>query len=504
MTVRRLPRAAAIVATALACAGLASLDDTVPVEPFTRIVDAPFGTDEGQSRGVAWGDVDGDGDLDLYVANTGGQWSFLYRNDGGGRFTKLRGHETVRRPANAEGVSWVDVDNDGRLDLFVAAIDSQPSLLFVQRDTGFVRVAGDPLVAERASTTMGCWADYDGDGWLDVYVVRRDGQDDALFRNTGGGHFARVDAAPFAGSGGEGRACGVGDVDGDGDADLVVANAQQPRFVLRNDGAMRFTRLEDGPAATTVSYAYGVSLADWDGDGDADLLVTNIDRPNTLYRNDGRGRFTTDAVPPLTTDSGGASKGHAWGDWDDDGDLDLFIANGTYRPGMVNWLYWNEGGRWVRETRGRIATDADTSAGVAAGDYDGDGDLDLFVANWGSGDEPNALYRNDVARGHWIVVRPEGRRSNRMGIGVRLRVRATLRGRSTTQTRWNYPSTGYGSANAPELHVGLGDARVVDTLELRWPSGQVDVHVAVPADHAWRAVEGEPRLRPEPAARTAS
>ena len=168
---------------------------------------------------------------------------------------------------------------------------------------------------------------------------------------------------------------------------------------------------------------------------------------------------------------------------------------------MRNWLYWNESGRFVRERRGRIATDADTSAGVAAGDYDGDGDLDLFVANWGSGDELNALYRNDGARGGWLVVRLEGHRSNRMGLGVRLRARATIAHRAVTQTRWNYPATGYGSQSAPELHLGLGDARVVDTLELRWPSGQVDVHVAVPVNHVWRAVEGARALRAEPAPR---
>jgi enediyne biosynthesis protein E4 len=479
----------------LAVAALA-LPALAPGDPFTRVVEGRVALDEGLSRGAAWGDYDRDGDLDLFVANSGGQWSFLYRNDGGGRLEKLRGHVTVARPASAEGVNWVDVDDDGDLDLFVSTIDGQPSLLFAQTDSGFVRVTDDPLVAERASSPMACWADFDLDGRLDAYVVRRDGQDDAMFRNAGGRdaahRFERVTSEPFARTGGEGRACAVGDIDGDGDADLLVTNARQPRFLFRNDGAWRFTRVTAGPAAETASYAYGASFADWDADGDLDLLVTNIDRPNTLYRNDGRGNFAADSIPGLTTDRGGASKGHAWGDFDNDGRLDLFVANGTYAPAMVNWLYWNRGdGRFERETRGRIATDADTSAGVTAGDYDGDGDLDLFVSNWGSNDAPNALYRNEAAPRSWLVVRPEGRRSNRMGIGLRARAKATIAGRPTWQTRWHYLATGYGSQNAPELHFGLGDARVVDTLELRWPSGQVDVHVRVPVGRALRAVEGE-------------
>jgi hypothetical protein len=166
---------------------------------------------------------------------------------------------------------------------------------------------------------------------------------------------------------------------------------------------------------------------------------------------------------------------------------------------MRNYLYLGRGERFERVTHGAIATDADTSAGAAAGDYDGDGDLDLFVANWGSEDEENALYRNETRGASWLVVRPEGRRSNRMGIGLVARVKATIAGRSVWRTRWLYPSTGYGSQSAPEVHLGLGDAAVVDSLVLRWPSGTVDTHAAVAVNRVWRAVEGGP-LAPATAA----
>jgi hypothetical protein len=486
----------------LAAVGAAASGARQPsVDLFVRVTEGRIAVDEGQSRGVAWGDADGDGDLDLYVANTGGQWNFFYRNDGGGHFAKLRGGAAVRHGGHSEGASWADIDNDGDLDLFVANSTKQPNFLFRNdRDSGFVRVTDDPIVTDAESSVMACWADFDRDGWLDVYVVNRDGEDDALYRNRGGGAFERVRVRPIAGNGGNGRACAVADVDRDGDADLFVANARERRFLYRNDGAGGFVADTGGDAVADVSYSYGTSFADVDDDGDPDLLVTNIDRPNALYRNDGHGRFAAYTLPPVTTDGGGASKGHAWGDYDNDGYLDLFVANGTYRPDMRNYLYLGLGrGRFERLMRGAIASDADTSAGAANGDYDGDGDLDLFVANWGSEDEENALYRNETRGQSWIVVRPQGRRSNRMGVGLVARVRAAISGRPAWRARWLYPSTGYGSASAPELHFGLGGARVVDSLVLTWPSGAVDTYTDVAANRVWRAIEGGP-LEPATAA----
>jgi enediyne biosynthesis protein E4 len=518
MRIRRLTQAGAacvvaasttVMSAALIGAGT-SAAPRQPHELFVRVTEGRIAVDEGQSRGVAWGDADGDGDLDLYVANSGGQWNFFYRNDGGGRFAKMRGAEVVRHSGNSEGVNWVDIDNDGDLDLFVANSTKQPNFLFRNdRDSGFVRdtsgnTAGD-MVTDAESSVMACWADFDRDGNLDAYVVNRDGEDDALYHNTGGGRFERVRSGAVAGNGGNGRTCAVGDIDGDGDADLFVGNAQDRRFLYRNNGSGELTPVRDGDVVADTAYSYGSSFADYDEDGDLDLLVTNIDRPNQLYRNDGRGTFERVNVAPVTTDSGGASKGNVWGDIDNDGHLDLFVANGTDRPNMRNYLYLNlGGGHFERVMQGAISTDADTSAGTAAADYDGDGDLDLFVANWGSNDEENALYRNEtrhagVARGAaWVIVRPEGRLSNRMGIGLEARVKAAIHGRPAWRTRWLYPSTGYGSQSAPELHVGLGDAAVIDSLVLRWPAGVVDTYTRLAVNRVWRAIEGK-SLEPEAA-----
>lgn len=502
-SLRTLAAAALLSAGAVACAGAngaargvsyAAGDGDLP-ELFARVTEGNIATDGGQSRGVAWGDYDGDGDPDLYVANTGGQWSFLYRNDGGGALTKMRGHELVSRGAMSEGASWADVDNDGDLDLFVLNSDRQRNFLFVNHGGGqFMRDTSDaPIVTDAESSVMACWADYDADGDADVYVVNRDGQDDAYYVNQGGGRFERSRGGALGHEGGNGRTCAAGDIDGDGDVDLYVGNAREPKRLYRNDGGGTFTELRDaGEVTASTSYNYGSSFADYDGDGDPDLLVTNIDRPNDLYRNDGRGHFTRDDRA-LPRDSVGASKGQAWGDFDNDGDLDLFVANGTYKPDQRNYLYLNRGdGTFERVMRGRVSTDADTSAGVAAADADDDGDLDLFVANWGSNDQDNAFYRNagGAARGRYLLLRAEGRRSNRMALGLTTRVRATIRGRPVWITRWLLPSTGYGSQNDLALHFGLGDATRVDSLVLRWPSGAVETFTGIETNRAYRVVEG--------------
>jgi hypothetical protein len=193
----------------------------------------------------------------------------------------------------------------------------------------------------------------------------------------------------------------------------------------------------------------------------------------------------------------GQSRGVAWGDADGDGDLDLYVAN---TGGQWNFFYRNDGGGRFAKLRGGVAVrHGGNSEGATWADVDNDGDLDLFVANWGSEDEENALYRNEARGQSWIVVRPEGRRSNRMGIGLVVRVKATIGGRPAWRTRWLYPTTGYGSQSAPEVHVGLGSATVVDSLVLTWPSGAIDTHTALAVDRVWRAVEGR-SLEPASAA----
>jgi Tol biopolymer transport system component len=460
-------------------------------EWFVSIEEGELVTDGNLSRGVAWGDFDGDGYPDLAVANTISQPEFLYRNDGDGTFTQLVENAITLAAGWTEGVAWVDVDDDGDLDLFTTN-NGQPNGLFRNDgEGGFDSVDAGELTADTTSSTMSCWADYDGDGDLDVFVVNRDGEDDALYRNEGGSSFKRIDGNAATSNGGQGRACGAADADGDGDFDLYVGNGRRQRnYYYRNEGDWRFTEITDGAFVQNTAYSYGISWVDFDYDDDLDLYVTNIAESNALYVNDGAGNLRPLAESPLV--DGGVSKGQTWGDFDNDGRLDLFIANGTAAPDMRNFLYRNDGAAsFARVMEGAIATHADTSAGAAAADFDRDGDLDLFVANWGGGDEDNRLYRNETTGRSWIAIRLVGRSSNRFGIGAHLRLKATIDGRSYWQTRWLLPATGYASGDEPIVHFGLGDAAGIDSLEVHWPSGIIDRYADIEPDAFYVAVEGE-------------
>ncbi|MGB5879872.1 MAG: CRTAC1 family protein, partial [Thermoanaerobaculia bacterium] len=188
-----------------------------------------------------------------------------------------------------------------------------------------------------------------------------------------------------------------------------------------------------------------------------------------------------------------------WGDFDNDGDLDLYVANGTEgTDDILGYFYRQLGdGSFERVLESPFDTDRHISAGTAWSDYDNDGDLDIFVANWGDNEEANDLYRNQTSGASWLALRLEGRQSNRMGIGAKVRLVVEMEGETSTQHHWQLLNTGYGSQNAPIIHFGLGDAKVANTLEISWPSGKVDTHSNVEANRFWHAVEGSD-LAPDP------
>ncbi|HJU64054.1 MAG TPA: CRTAC1 family protein, partial [Gemmatimonadaceae bacterium] len=210
-------------------------------------------------------------------------------------------------------------------------------------------------------------------------------------------------------------------------------------------------------------------------------------------RNDGGFLFTPVTRGPMVTDTAGATKGHAWGDLDADGHLDLYAANGTPRPAMHNWLYRGLGaGEYVRVAAGAATADADTSSGTALADADGDGKLDIFVANWGGGhDEDNVFYRNESPdTGRWIAFDLRAPSPNRYAIGAVVRVRTQERGTTRWQSRWLITSTGYGSQSDSRLHFGLGSAERVEEVEVRWPNGPSERHGALAGGTAWHLAPG--------------
>jgi len=318
---------------------------------------------------AAWGDYDGDGYADAAFANQG--YNRVYRNNYGGQ---LELAWTAPVTTNARSVAWGDYDGDGDLDLAFGN-EGSPNQLYRNDDNSAFSMAWTAPFTE--STQSVAWGDYDGDGDLDLMAGNAD-QPNRLYRNDGGA-LASVWTAPFTETTHGGA---WGDCDGDGDLDLAVGNVGQPSRVYRNDNGA-FTSVWVSPMAdTTRSVAWG----DYEGDGDLDLIVGNEEQPNRLYRNDG----AVGGIPILTL-AWSASLVHdthsiAWGDVDNDGDLDLALGN----PTQPNLVYLNSSVPALTLMSSTLITN--TIYAVAWVDYDRDGDLDLSAGHVGG----HSLYRNDA------------------------------------------------------------------------------------------------------------
>ena len=490
---------------------------------------------ETMGGGAAFLDYDADGYLDLYLVNGARRGetppessSRLYRNEPGS--PGGRGFADVTADAGTGGRGWgmgcaaADYDNDGDVDLYVTYWGA--NRLYRNRgDGGFEEQAAAAGVADGSWGASAAFGDLDADGFLDLYVANYlefdleeppnegrpctgykglegfcgpmgiPGQPDLLYRNLGDGRFEDVSAAA-----GIDRhrlpALGVvfADYDDDGDQDVYVANDSEPNLLWRNDGGWV---LREAAALAGVAYSeegrsqagMGVDFGDWDNDGDLDLFVTNFsDDVNTLYRNLGDGTFDdataaaglTGSVRPLLGWS------TAFFDADNDGWQDLFVANGHLYPQLEihptglrypqrNLFYWNQGGKFREAGResGAVLAATRVSRGAAFGDYDNDGDVDLLVVNL---NERPTLLRNEGGNANsWLGIELEGSAGNRDGIGARVSV--TAGGLTRVQeVRRGY---GYQSQNDPRLLFGLGAAQQVETVHIRWPSGRSQTLKAV-------------------------
>ena len=420
------------------------------------------GLDEvGWGMGVAAADVDADADADLYVTRWGP--NELYRNRGGGTFAAIAGSAAVDDGGWGSSAAFGDLDADGLLDLYVTN--------YLEFDPAQPPGGGEPC-------------SYRG---LDVFCGPLDveRQADRLYRNLGDGRFDDVSRATGVGSL---RRAGLGvlfaDLDGDGDQDLYVANDSDPNTLLRNDGGWRLTEVgalagaaytEDGQSQAGM----GVDAGDFDRDGDLDLFVTNFaDDYNTLYENDGAGRFTdASAAAGLVMDSRpllGWST--AFVDFDNDGWLDLFVSNGHLYPQLaahegglsypqVDLLYRNQKGRftlvdggpgWGRRAVGRAA---------AVGDLDDDGDADLLFVDLN--ERPTLLLNDGGNRPPWVGLRVlDG--SGAVAVGARVEL-FSGGARQMAEVR---AGRGFQSSHDPRLLFGLGAAGRVDSLRVRFASGR--------------------------------
>ncbi|KPJ65533.1 hypothetical protein AMJ44_10005 [candidate division WOR-1 bacterium DG_54_3] len=436
----------------------------------------PLGEDTSYSSGVAWGDYDGDGDLDVYLTH-GGYPNELFRNEGRGVFV-----DATSGPLGDSdfglGVAWGDYDNDGDLDLYLANCFTANKLFRNEGGGSFIDATSGPL-GDAACGTGVAWGDFDNDGDLDIYLVN-DGSANKLFRNDGGGAFVDATGGPL-GDPGNGTAVACGDYDNDNDLDIYIVNVGNANKLLRNEGNLVFVDATAGPLGDALN-GRGVDWGDYDNDGDLDLYFANAYAGNKLLRNDGGGSFVDVTSGPLA--DGGNAKGVAWGDYDNDGDLDLFLAKGDGAILGPNRLLRNDGGgSFVDATSGALS-DSGMWSGSALGDMDNDGDLDLYVGNLSG---PNKLFLNQIgSTKHWLHVNLVGTVSNKSAIGARVRVVSG----GLSQIREISGGSGYLSQNSLTAEFGLGSATQADTVEVRWPSGQADTMTAVSVDIMLQIYEG--------------
>jgi hypothetical protein len=441
--------------------------------------------ESGLHHAAAVADFDGDGWEDIYVATKQGI-NRLFRNTGGMHFEEVAEAAGVNDAGNSNAALWADFNNDGWPDL-VTGNYLNANRLYINNGNGTFEDATDIYNFGNEGPCRSLHAaDYDGDGWIDVYVVNMNSHN-AMYRNMGGQTFQNVTFPTGTVDTGIGMGCVFFDSDNDGDQDLYVTHdGNQVNKFFENNGDGTFA---ENAAEVGLDYqgnCMGVDVADINHDGWLDVYITDL-YPSELFLNDGDGTYTAIGETAGVNDSG-MSWGCVWFDYNLDSEWDLYVVNDYAFAPTANRLYRGNG-----DMTYDLVSEGDpvlehtySDYGLAQGDFDRDGDLDLAIATTGSSVQPGfQILENQNETGHFIQFKLEGTISNRSAIGARVEIHFN------GQTRVDEINCGQGYSGASSLvvHFGLGESTAIDSMNVIWPSGVVSAHGAFNADSTYQVLE---------------
>ncbi len=459
--------------------------NTLNAQLFSKVDKPPLTQGNQKSFGTGWVDYDNDGDLDLFVANMGDD-NELYRNIDGSSFLKLTSKEAgsiVQDGGQSFTMSWADFNNDGRLDVFVGNF-GEPSFLYTQTaDHKFMRVHQTLLSQHVASVQGSSWVDLDLDGDLDLFLATKD-QKNIFFENDGKGAFSSKSNLKFTSEPSNSHGVAWADINGDNYPDLLLAeNVEGNNSIFTSNKNVA----GDERSLDSRRVSIGASWIDYDNDLDLDLFVTNaMGKADYLYENVGNGKLNLLTDGPIV-ETMTNSMGACWGDYDNDGDLDAFVANSGNQE---NSYFENMGsGKFVLDNS-HIGKASNSSRGCSAGDFDNDGDLDLFVTNGFGENDQNEFYTNNGNNSGWVKLRLIGKQSA-IPIGAQVRIVTNTEGQSLSQLRDISAQTGAYGHNSFEVHFGVGTAKTISELTIQWPNGQTQSFNNLEANVIYRLKQGE-------------
>ncbi len=491
-------------------------NEAPPNPLFTQVFTGPVATNLSVNMGSSWADYNQDGFVDLLILGGIGN-NQLYRNNGDGTFT-LDDGIISNDGGNSSAAVWGDYDNDGDLDVYIsnnppATEPAETNFLYQNSgapDYTFTKITEETPVIDANHTWSSSWVDYDNDGDLDLHVPEnRHLGVDYFYENNGSpddnGHYFTAITPSFVTPNPE--SSGVAswiDYDNDGDQDLFLIKSgrtlpegsEDNRMYHNNlteTGELDFQRVVTAEMVTHFDLDFQASWGDYDNDGDMDVYLGNFDNSNYLYQNEGDSLFTRVTEGDAVTDNT-RTLGSTWGDFDNDGDLDLYVTN----VGQVSAYYQNDGEGNLLRLSGTVvgppAINISSCQSTSSADYNNDGYLDIFVGNAAFSNQilPDFLYRNNGGEQGFLLLTCQGVLSNRSGIGAKIRLKANIDGADVWQMRViSGGPTGDRAQNSLRAHFGLGDAAIIDSLVVEWSSGQTDIYTQVNTNQICTLTEGQ-------------